>query len=450
MNRLDALQRIPRPLASESDEWLKKGPIQVDESTQPVGRSLLDFDSMGGDLISGIAMRTLNLLLICSTLAAGDLEPLRQLTQDKRFFELRRELQHARTGTSETLFYRGVVASRFGHEEEGIGLLQEFLATNPAPELALQAQKEISAAWVRLGRYGEAIRNSHEVDPLIASFRDIPPESVEILEGPSIQATRNRLGTWDVPVQVNGVAAQLVFDTGANFSAVSESEAKRMRLSIRDSQASVAGMTGDSNPVRVASADIALGRAHIRNVIFLVFADKAMYVAPLRLQLRGFLGLPAIRALERVGITRDGTVRIHPPEAVAAGFKEEPNLFFDSLNPVVELSHGERRLQLVVDTGAFSSEFYPSFRDALSSEETSKMKRVRQKEASVGETIVDRKIEQLPELWVGVLRRRLNIKKANFTPVSDADKRYWDGWLGIDAMRGGFLLDFQAMRFTVD
>jgi hypothetical protein len=77
-------------------------------------------------------MRKLNLVLVCSTLAAGDLEPLRQLMQDKRFFELRRELQHSRAGTSETLFYRGVVACRFGREEQGIGLLQEFLTTSPA------------------------------------------------------------------------------------------------------------------------------------------------------------------------------------------------------------------------------------------------------------------------------------------------------------------------------
>jgi hypothetical protein len=63
---------------------------------------------------------------------------------------------------------------------------------------------------------------------------------------------------------------------------------------------------------------------------------------------------------------------------------------------------------------------------------------------------LDRKIEQLPELSVVVLLRRLNIRTANFTPVSDSDKGYWDGWMEIDAMRGGFLLDFQAMRFTVD
>ncbi len=398
-------------------------------------------------------MRKLNLLLVCSTLAAADLETLRQLTQDKRFFELRRELQHSPAGTPETLLYRGVVASRFGREEEGIGLLQEFLATNPAREPALQAQQEISAAYVRLGRYGEAIRNSPEGDPLIASLRDVPPETVEIREGlsiPSIRATHNRLGTWDVPVQVNGVDTQLIFDTGANFSAVSESEAKRMGLSIRDSAATVAGATVSDNPVRVASADIVLGSVKIHNVVFLVFADRAMYFAPFGLPVRGFLGLPAIRALDRVGISRDGTVRIHPPGAAAGGLKEEPNLFFDSQTPVAELSHGERRLQLFLDTGAFASEFYPSFRNVLSSEELSKMKRVRQKKTGVGGAIVERKIEQLPELWVNVLGGRLNIKKANFMPVSDSDKRYWDGWMGIDAMRGGFLLDFQAMRFTID
>ena len=418
-----------------------------------MGRLLVRFDSMGVTLISGTAMRKLNLLLVCSTLAAGDLEPLRQLMQDKRFFELRRELQHSRASTAETLFYRGVVASRFGREEEGIGLLQEFLATNPAPEPALQARQEIFAACVRLGRYGEAIRNSPEGDPLIVSLRDVPPESVEILEGPSIKATRNRLGTWDVPVQVNGVDSRLIFDTGANFSALCESEARRMGLSIRDSQATVAGATVTENPVRIASADVVLGNAHIRNVVFLVFADRAMSFAPLREQVRGFLGLPAIRALNRVGISRDGSVHIHPPIATEAGLKVEPNLFFDSFaqTPVAEtLSHGERRLQLLLDTGAFSSEFYPSFRNALSSEEQSKMKRVRQKKTGVGGTIVDSKIEQLPELWVTVSHGRLNIKKANFMPVPDGDKRYWDGLMGIDAMRGGFLLDFQAMRLTVD
>jgi len=228
-------------------------------------------------------------------LGAGDIEALNQLTQDRHFFELRRELMHSSVAASEALFYRGVVASRFGREEEGLGLLQQFLAKNPAPEMAREAKQEISSAFVRLGRYSEANRNLPESDPLIASLRNVPPESVEIVKAPPIKATRNRLATWSVPVQVNGVDGQFIFDTDANFSSVSESEAKRLGLVIHDSEATVAGLSGNNNPVRLATADVRLGGAYIRNVIFLVFADKAMYL--LRLQMRGFLGMPAIRAL---------------------------------------------------------------------------------------------------------------------------------------------------------
>ena len=286
--------------------------------------------------IRGIAIRKLGLVLVCSTLVAADLEPLRQLTQDKRFFVLRRELQNSGASSSATLFYRGVVASRFGREEEGVGLLREFLATNPAPELARQAQQEIAAACVRMGWYGEAMRSSPDADPLIASLRDVPPESVENVEGRSIQAARNRLGSWDVPVQVNGVDTQLIFDTGANFSAVSESEARRLGLSIRDSQATVAGVTENKNPVRVACADLAMGGAHIRNVVFLVFTDRAMYCCCICECAASSGASGHSRAWPGWDLARWHGSHPPRPEPAVDGPGEEPNLFFDSLNPVVE------------------------------------------------------------------------------------------------------------------
>ena len=48
------------------------------------------------------------------------------------------------------------------------------------------------------------------------------------------------------------------------------------------------------------------------------------------------------------------------------------------------------------------------------------------KEAGVGK-IVKCRLEQLPDLWVDVLGQRLTIGNANFAPVRDSDKRYWDG-----------------------
>jgi predicted aspartyl protease len=82
-----------------------------------------------------------------------------------------------------------------------------------------------------LGQYSEAIRSSSEGDPLIASLRGFPPENVEVVEARHIKATRNRLGTWNVPGQVSGADSEFIFDTGANFSAISESEAMRVGVS---------------------------------------------------------------------------------------------------------------------------------------------------------------------------------------------------------------------------
>jgi len=74
-------------------------------------------------------------LLWCSGLVAADIGRLQQLADKNRFFELRRDLQQPGWNAAETLFYRAVIASRFGHETEGIELLQKVLATNPSPEI---------------------------------------------------------------------------------------------------------------------------------------------------------------------------------------------------------------------------------------------------------------------------------------------------------------------------
>ncbi|MGO4879187.1 MAG: hypothetical protein ACLP59_00005 [Bryobacteraceae bacterium] len=95
-------------------------------------------------------------LLWCSGLVAADIGRLQQLADKNRFFELCRDLQQPGWNAAETLFYRAVIASRFGHETEGIELLQRVLATNPSPEIARKAREEMASAFARPGRYKDA------------------------------------------------------------------------------------------------------------------------------------------------------------------------------------------------------------------------------------------------------------------------------------------------------
>jgi predicted aspartyl protease len=51
----------------------------------------------------------------------------------------------------------------------------------------------------------------------------------------SLKAKFNRLGLWSLPVEANGRKAEWLIDTGMTFSTVTESEANRVRLELRDS-----------------------------------------------------------------------------------------------------------------------------------------------------------------------------------------------------------------------
>src|SRR5580658_4241245 len=95
-------------------------------------------------------------LLWCSGLVAADIGRLQQLADRNRFFELRQDLQQPGWNAAETLFYRAVVASRFGHETDGIELLQSVLATNPGPATARKTREEMASAFARLSRYKDA------------------------------------------------------------------------------------------------------------------------------------------------------------------------------------------------------------------------------------------------------------------------------------------------------
>ena len=409
-------------------------------------------------------MRKLVALLWCSSLAAADLAQLQQLTDHNRLFELRRELQQAGSDSADTLFYRGIAASRFGHERDCVGLLRAFLATKPDVKMLRRAHEEMADAYQRLGLYKEAAEawtaalqltppgdpereGNENTQVLMVSLSDAPPETIEFGTDVPTKATRNKIGSWNVPVQVNSFTGQWIFDSGAGLSTVSESEAKRMGLAVRESKVWVGGSTDRKNPLHLAIApDLQFGSAHVHSVVFLVLSDASLYLAPVHYQITGILGLPVIRALGRVGISSTGDVRVHAGVAAPVG---APNLFFDGDSSIVEVDHGQRHLQMHLDTGANDTSLYPSFRDALSREETARIRSKREKRAGAGGAIQIR-AEVVPALRFGILGTPVSLKKVSILPEQPkGGNRFRDGVVGMDALWNGFLLDFDAMRLVI-
>ena len=235
------------------------------------------------------AMRVFTGLLCCLALAAGDLSHLRELADKKQMFELRAALQQPGWKDSETVFYRALVESRLGQEAAGIEHLKKFLATHPPRDLEQPAYEELASAQLRLGRYGEtarAIAAALQVMPktdenrsdtendrkLYESLRDVPPQSIEFGEDTPVEAKFNAIGSWNVPLEVNGRPAEWIFDSGANLSALTESEAARLGLRVLESTAYVKGSTDKKNALRLAVApDLRFGRARLKMWSFWCF-----------------------------------------------------------------------------------------------------------------------------------------------------------------------------------
>jgi predicted aspartyl protease len=402
-------------------------------------------------------MRKLLALLCCASAAAG--ADLSKLDESNRIFELRRVLTK-----TDSLFYLGKVSARFGQEELAIQQLRDFLATRPNSKMQRKAHEELATAFERLGRYGdaadqwaEALRLTPLLEPrrtdtentrsLNEALRDVPPQTIEFDGAAPAQAQHNPLGTWNVPVIVDGTAGDWIFDTGANISTLVESEAQRMGLSVRQTTAYVEGSAGHKNPLRIAVADnLRFGPALLHHVIFLVLSDGALRIGELNYQIHGILGLPAIRALKRVGISAAGEVRIEPNAShtpSASNTIDVPNMFFDELSPIVELTSAGSQFQMFLDTGANSSALYPSFGTVL---EKTSLNSKQEKTAGAGGIIV-RTTQVVPTLEFQILDQRMkldNVSLLNQQPGGSA--RYRDGVIGMDALTGGFTLDFQAMQ----
>jgi predicted aspartyl protease len=362
------------------------------------------------------------------------------------------------------LFYRAAVDARFGQEATAIDALHRALRTQPDGPLGREANEELAGALERLGRYGEAAQAWSEVlkrapakyadraddsnnQQLNNTLRDVPPQAVHLDEPAIVDGRRNGLGSWNVPVNVNGEPGDWIFDTGANFSAITESEARRMRLAVRDTATYVSGSTGKKNPLRLAVAnDVRFGGARLVNVVFLVLKDEAFYIAPLRYQIHGILGLPVIRALGRITMSAEGRFQIQTKEPAEEG---EPNLFFDELTPLVAARHRARELQIFLDTGNNSTFLYPSSRSALSAGESGHLKKKSEQMGGAGGA-VRRRSEVIPALRFKILGGEIELKAISLVSKQPAGKLgHRDGVFGADVLEGGFTLDFRSMKFRV-
>ena len=235
-----------------------------------------------------------------------------------------------------------------------------------------------------------------------------------------------------IPVEVNGVTKNYIFDTGCSFgNFVSEKYAEEAGLKIVADSIPVSGM--EIGFVKLATADsMKIGEMIYHNPIFMV--------APLDNELDsifafdGVLGYHCIRDAKEIIIDNEAGRFVFPQKASAG----EPNMYLSSNTPQVRINYNGQPFDLIFDTGNVKSDLgnkfaktFPDAIDGLTEQSTSR--------GGFG-GISQIKAVTLPEFCFEAAGSIVTLHNTEVIKNTENDSQLFSGSLGAD-----FVLSFKRL-----
>lgn len=285
----------------------------------------------------------------------------------------------------EQLLYKSFLAYAYNQPDISNGYINKLLSTYSGKildSLKSKLYKIQITNHVRLGEYRKAeetssyIINHYGAKVDTADLADIensnliwkalagvPRQTAIIQRGESIPLKKDKAGLWNVPVTTANNEEEFIFDTGANFSVVCESTARKNKWRTIEAGFEVGTATGKRVRSNLAIADsIVIGHSVFKNVIFLLIPDEDLIIKPnplIKYVIKGIIGLPVINEFREIEIHNDGFIRI--PEVVSSkGYKNFSLLEFI---PVLYANVNGEMLSFHFDTGARTSELFKTYLD---------------------------------------------------------------------------------------
>lgn len=412
-------------------------------------------------------MRILAALLIalCALSSGVFAQPgdprLKPLYDAHRWFQLRNAVN--RDGAN--LFYQAAIESAF-NQPQAENDLNAVLQSKPDPATIAEARELLIASYYRAGRYKEAfsqakailskkpdaadIRNILPTLKVLSSFQDQAVASVDPATIPVEIQDQNLV----LPVTVNGIQSNYIFDNGFSLSGVSESEAIRLGLKIRNVKTSIDTMSGAQVNIRIAVAnDLEVAGVHLRNVAFYVLPNNEPPLNQLAPGRQGILGLPVILALRRFQWSpADRTFTVLPSRTEPGRNNpgQAPNLAFESTSTFAELSFQGNALEFSLDTGAERTELYPAFARDFPEIKAAGAPEQRKLTGVGGSTKIESVL--LPSLPFTVGGRDVLLKPAHILlRNNNATSGWFAGNLGMDLLNQARVVevDFDAMTLLL-
>ncbi len=201
----------------------------------------------------------------------------------------------------------------------------------------------------------EDIQDYKNTKKIWAALSGQPPQQVIINDHTVLKLKRDRLGLQNLELRLDSLVMDFIFDTGANFSTVTESTAQKLKIRIMDTTViDVGSITGNKVKSKIGVCpEFSMGDILVKNAVFLVMPDEALAIQQIPFQINGIIGFPVIEAMKEVQLTRSGEF-IVPSQRSA---DREQNMALSFLTPVIRLDEGN----FTFDSGANSTMLYDNY-----------------------------------------------------------------------------------------
>jgi len=378
---------------------------------------------------------------------------LNQLLEQKDYFKLRELLESNEDKLTEDrlLYYKAFVTKAFGEKDQSnkhINVLlkkykNEFNDSTIKSLLDLKAAnylynydyKKASGIFANiLNVYSNVLDSTDIADyknvkNLFKTFSNVKPQIMHKNSLIKIASYRNKFNHLMTPVKSNGVSEDFIFDTGANLSTISESQAKKMNLTLFEQNVDVGSSTKINVQSKLAVADsLYVGDILFENVVFLVMSDDQLTFPEVNYKIHGIVGFPVIHQLEEVHLHKNGNITVpkSPKE------KKLKNMVLEGLNPVVKIISNNDTLLFTFDTGAKNSELsFKYFNEHKGEIENRGELQTNERRGAGGQTTIKEYLLKNFPMKIGT--KNTTLTEISVTLEEYDFNKYFDGNLGQDA-----------------
>jgi hypothetical protein len=203
---------------------------------------------------------------------------------------------------------------------------------------------------------------------MFKSLINSPPQKItKGAQDLKLKISKDMAGLWKIPVKVENSDFDFVFDTGADFSVIVESLAKKLGVKISDEEFKVGTGTDKKITSKITVAGtVKIGDITIENVVFYVMKDEDFTFGPYKIE--GVIGAPIIRDFGEIQLTQKNELII----PLTPGENEIRNFAYDQYTPMIQMIYQNDSLNFLFDSGNNSILLFPPFLIKYNSEITQK------------------------------------------------------------------------------